>query len=275
MKYFNLTVRYSNRIALSFIIIALVLITACSNNKINSQWQSGPVSIDGLSDDWDPAILTYEEKLKLVYGITNDQDKIRFIIQFKDRRLASRIDMYGMVIWLNKEKTCGIRYIDEMLHDQMRERILSGDGFNPRRDRERDQQRSFLAGSFFWIDKETETEIDPSNSVSYRAAASLVDGNFCLEYDISRSFLEETDVLKAGIEISGIDEELKEAIEERMKQRMSGGRRGGPGMGGMGGGRGRMAGDIGNRPGGARRGMQGEFEKLELWFSVHLANQPE
>jgi len=250
----------------------LAILYSCSTKKLDSVWQSESVSIDGMADDWDPASLVFEEKLKMVYGLGNDDDNLRFVIRFKDRRLANRIDSQGMYIWLNKEKRKGIRYIDESARDRMIEKIMSGPGSMRRNGL--NELPTMLSGKFFWMENGIDTEIEFADAEKYRAVASFVDGNYCLEYEISHDLLENQNKFTAGIEISGIDEDLKKLIEGR-KDNIKGMEGRGDGPGGMGGrGRGMGGGMRGGRGGKGGRGMedrQMDFEAQEIWVNVQLA----
>lgn len=266
------------RFRLMFPVIILLMLTNCSSKKIQSQWQSEAISIDGMADDWNASELLFEEDLKMVYGIGNDAENIRFIMRFNDRRLARRIDMQGLVLWLDPDKKKGIRYIDEIARDRFRERLMQEPG-KIRQTMEAGQP-SLLGGTFFWIENGMETEMDLSNSEVSRAAASVVQGNYCLEVEVSRDHITDARSFKGGIEICGIDEATKEKFEERMSNRQAPagmqGRRGG-GMGGpMAGGRGGMGrrGGMGDRDG-SNTSLKEMFKEKELWVRIQIAEYPQ
>jgi len=233
---------YYTALPMSLLYIGLVF-QGCSTKTIESHWQHEVPSVDGMADDWTPASLNY------------------------DRR--------GMVIWLDKDKNRGIRYIDESARDRMWESMMEGRGgmrANPQ-----NIQPSLLSGKFFWVENKIETEITREKSDSYKAVASFVDGSYCLEYELSRGLFSSDKKITAGIELSGISDELKKMIENRSSG-MKGmdGPGGGPGgMGGRGGGMG--GGMRGGRGGRSGRGMSGnrelDFDDKNIWVKVQLADQ--
>jgi len=203
---------YYTALPMSLLYIGLVF-QGCSTKTIESHWQHEVPSVDGMADDWTPASLNYQEELKLAYGVGNDDENVRFVIRFNDRRLAHKIDRRGMVIWLDKDKKRGIRYIDESARDRMWESMMEGRGgmrANPQ-----NIQPSLLSGKFFWVENKIETEITREKSDSYKAVASLVVGSYCLDYDRSRGWFSPDKKITAGIELSGISDELKKMIENR------------------------------------------------------------
>jgi len=269
---------YYTALPMSLLYIGLVF-QGCSTKTIESHWQHEIPSVDGMADDWTAASLNYEEELKLVYGIGNDNENVRFVIRFNDRRLAHKIDRRGMVIWLDKDKNRGIRYIDESARDRMWESMMEGRG--GMRGNPPNVQPSLLSGKFFWVENKIETEITREKSDSYKAVASFVDGYYCLEYEFSRDLINSSEKFTAGIEIPAISDELKKMIEDRMSEmktrRGPGGESGGMGgPGGMGGRRG-SGGKMGGRRGGmGGRGMgsaQVDFDAQDIWVKVQLAKE--
>jgi uncharacterized membrane protein YgcG len=260
--------------------IILVAIIGCGET-INSTWKSQDIVIDGHANDWEGIPLQYQEDMKVVYGIINDETVINAMIRFNDERLARMFSMRGFTLWFNEnndeEEQIGIHYRDDAMRDQFRSLSRK----NNRNSQYEDQQSPRLQkpkGDFTLANNESLFIMPLTDQPGFNAAADENEGIFCFEFSIpltpesgSPHHLKTSDLqqIKVGLEIAGMSEEEKENLKAEMEDRrgsMQGSGKGGRGMGGMRGG-GRRGGGGGNRP--QMPDMDGE----EYWISVKLATQ--
>ena len=251
--------------------------------KIESTWKTQFLTIDGNSQDWEGLPLQYQEDMKIVYGIVNDDATVNVVIRFNDERLARMFSMRGFTLWLNDEdsenKLIGIHYRD----DSMRDRFMAERG-DHNRERNQGEQKypdpQKPKGKFTLAKNDSSTTIPLGDITAFEAAADSKDGIFCYEFSIPLTGTEGSvyylnpsnqKTIKVGLEIVGMSEEekenLKAEMEEQRKSRQ-GSDMGGRGRGGMKGG---MRGS-GMRGGGNRPQMP-DLDGEEYWISVQLAKK--
>ncbi|MEE9117208.1 MAG: hypothetical protein V3U02_01260, partial [Calditrichia bacterium] len=201
--------------------------------------------------DWEGFPLQYQEDMKIVYGIVNDDATVNFMIRFNDESLARMFSMRGFTLWLNEEdeeqKQIGIHYRD----DSMRHRFMA-----ERRDRYRERDQ----------DEQISSELPkPKGKFTLAKNDSLTSAEGSPYYlNISNQ-----KIIKVGLEIVGMSEEEKENLKTEMEERqksMQGGDMGGHGRGGMKGG---MRG--GGKRGGGNRPQMPDMDGEEYWITVQLA----
>jgi hypothetical protein len=264
-------------------VLSLLLIQATGcGETINSTWKSQEITTDGNGDDWEGIPLQYQEDMKIVYGIVNDNETVYFIIRFNDTNLARMFSMRGFTLWLSDEdsekKLIGIHYRDDAMRDQFK-----AEGRKRSERQEQQGQPPFQSakpGGKFTLAKNNSLTATPiADLTSFEAAADAKDGVFCYEFSIplipldgSPYYLNLSDQkIKVGLEIVGMTEEEKENLKAEMEERrgsMQGGNMGGRSGGGRKGG---MR-DGGKRGGGSRPQMP-EMDGEEYWISIHLANK--
>jgi len=272
-----------NRKIISFFLSLVLMMTAGCGEKIESTWKNQMLTIDGDSQDWEGLPLQYQEDMKIVYGIVNDDVTVNFVIRFNDERLARMFSMRGFTFWLNGEdsekKLIGIHYRD----DAMRNKVLANER-NRSRVQEQEEQPPLQSikpnGKFTLAKNDTLTKILISDLPAFEAAAASKDGIFCYEFSIpltsmdgSPYYLNLSDQknIKVGLEIVGMSEEEKEKLKAEMEERqnsMKGGNMGGRSGGGM---RGGMRG--GGKHGGGSRPQMPDMDGEEYWISVQLAKK--
>ncbi len=261
---------------ISFYLSLVLVLTAGCGEKIKSTWKNQIVTIDGDGQEWENLPLQYQEDMKIIYGIVNDDVTIDFMIRFNDERLARMFSMRGFTLWLNEEgeeqKQIGIHYRD----DSMRHRFMA-----ERRDRyrERDQDEQISSelpkpkGKFTLAKNDSLTTIPLRDITTFEAAADSKDGIFCYEFSIPLTSAEGSPyylnisnqkTIKVGLEIVGISEEEKENLIAEMDERrksMQGGKVSGRGRGGM----------KGGMRGGGNRPQMPDMDGEEYWITVQLA----
>jgi hypothetical protein len=268
---------------ISSLLSLLVILTAGCGETINSTWISQDITIDGDGDDWEGIPLQYQEDMKVVYGIANDDEVINFIIRFNDERLARLFSMRGFALWLNEEdsedKQIGIHYRDDL----MRDRFILEQSRHSRNSNDMNQQSSRSPkpkGIFKVAKNDSLTSIPLKDFPVFDAAADERDGIFCFEFSIPLTpesgapyYLNLTGQIKikAGLEIVGMSEEEKENLKAEMEEQRNsmkgenvGGRRGGSMRGGI---------EGGGRRGGGKRPQMPDMDGEEYWISVQLAKK--
>ena len=106
-----------------FIFLFVFIVISCGDEEIQSEWMKAPIIVDGISADWADYPQIYNEDWKTIYSIINDDTSLSVLIQFRDYRLARKINTRGLTLWLNsegeKEKNLGIHYEDRKLMDKI------------------------------------------------------------------------------------------------------------------------------------------------------------
>jgi hypothetical protein len=251
-------------------------------DKIESHWKTHQIKIDGDGSDWEGYPLQYNEDMKIVYGIVNDDHNLEFMIRFNDKRLAHQFAVRGFTLWVNDEaeqgKNLGIFYLDETMRVRAIENIKS-------RSRGSEsslntQQNMEPTGEFFLAKNKTDSDQKISDVPGFSAAAAYANDLYCYEFsfpltknvsDMEYLDISENMSISVGLEIAGMTAEEKEKMKEQLTTRREGGRSGGGMAGGMRGGMG-----VGGKNGGGRR-SGGQLPQLpdidgeEYWVTVQLA----
>lgn len=269
-----------------FIVISLIgfsLISGCGGDKIENQWLDQEIAIDGKYEDWEGINQNILEDLNIVVGMANDETNLYLMFRMNDERMARRIRMMGVTIWLNKEgkkkKDYGVCYTGSTdLHISDRPGLRPTDERSTQMEERMEKMRERLgkdlprAGRIMIIQGDEKTERDESSFDGPAAGSTYQNGVFCYEFKLPIPISTELGKkLKLGLELGGISDEDRKAMMQEM-----GGRPGG-GMGGRPGGMGGRPGGMGGRPGGMRGGERSTggfgFEKQEMWFTVVLAQE--
>ncbi len=256
-----------------FIILIFATLVGCGDQTIRSYKKTSDIIIDGNGKDWSETPLEYNEDMKMVYGVVNDETTLSLMARFSDRQLLRMFQSRGVVLWFNEkndtDKNIGIYFVDKNmpqigLKKEGRQRSQANEGL----------QKPFqLTGSFFVVKEDT----IPINDIEeIEAAADYIDGLFCFEFRIpmqndeynpyALSFPENSEI-GAGIEIAAISKELREKMKAQLAEKKSGMRGGGRPGGGMSG---------SDKPGGRMKGgnrgnrTMPDFEKKEIRFTIKL-----
>jgi len=269
-----------------FIVISLIgfsLISGCGGDKIENQWLDQEIAIDGKYEDWEGINQNILEDLNIVVGMANDETNLYLMFRMNDERMARRIRMMGVIVWLNKDgkkrKDYGICYTGSTdLHISDRPGLRPTDERSTQMEERMKKMRERLgenlprAGRIMVIQGDEKTERDESAFEGPAAGSTYENGVFCYEFKLPIPI--STDLkkkMKLGLELGSISDEDRKAMMQEM-----GGRSGG-GMGGRPGGMGGRPGGRGGRPGGMRGGERHSggtgFEKQEVWFDVVLAKK--
>jgi hypothetical protein len=272
----------------TFFLIALVsgisIIAGCNGDKIQNQWADEKITVDGKFADWEGIPQNIIEDQNIVIGTANDENNFYLMLRMNDERMARRIRMMGVTVWLNKDgkkkKDYGICYTGSTdLHISNRPGLRPDDEQSTQMEERMEKMREKLgknlprAGRIMIIQGDEKTERDESSFDGPAAGSTYQNGVFCYEFKLPIPINTELNKkLKLGIELGGMSEEYRNAMRQEM-----GGRRG-SGMGGRPRGFGGRSGGMGGRPGGTRGGERPSggvaFEKQDIWFDVLLAKKP-
>ncbi len=265
------------------ILVPIFTFTSCGE-KIESTWKDKPIIIDGKGNEWNDYPLRFNEDLKIVYGIVNNDSTLYCMIRFNDQQLARMMAVRGFTFWVNnsdnEKKLLGIHYRDENLRENLSQMLRSG---RQQRNSQSDPSQKIIypKGRFTLAQNDSLTDIAIKDIYGMNASAGLDAGLYCYEFSIALKenptithYLEISSEksIKVGMEIAGISEEDQEKIKDEISKSMgksgggmhSGG--GGRSGGGMGGGRG----------GGGMRGSSRQMPDMdgeEMWVTVKLARK--
>jgi len=265
---------------ISFLLSLVVILTTGCGETIQSTWKTQALTIDGNSEDWEGLPLQYQEDMKIIYGIVNDNETVNFVIRFNDTNLARMFSMRGFTLWLNDEnsekKRIGIHYRD----DAMRDKFIAEGSNRSRGQAQKEQPPSQAAkpkGKFTLAKNDSLTAKPIADLPSFEAAADAQDGIFCYEFRIPLTSMDESPyflnisnqkTIMVGLEINGLSEEEQDKIKDDMEERQGsmqdgkmGGRSGGGKRGGM----------RGGKRGGANRPQMPDMDGEEYWITVQIA----
>ena len=112
---------------LFLISIIIVGVTGCSQTPIyKSTWQSTPLKIDGLADDWEGSSMYYNSEAKIMYGITNDNKNLFVKLKVTDEITQRKILFWGLTFWMDtlgkNNKQLGITSPVKELQQKQREK---------------------------------------------------------------------------------------------------------------------------------------------------------
>lgn len=269
----------------SVLLTALILLSSCSE-KINSQWKTG-IEIDGQGQDWDGVPLQYNENLKIVYGIVNNEKSLNVIVRFNDPAIARQFAMRGVTLWFNdenkKDKQSGIHYKAENSWAPL-SAGMRGRGQKTRGNETGQRMMPLPSGNFTFARKDTLTGMPVSEMKGWQAAAGFADGLYTYEFQVPLERLADStpylnisgkQKIKVGLEIAAMTREERAALKEQMAGRddammAGGGRRGGGMSGGM---RGAGRGGRGASGGPSGRGLRQDTGAKEMWITVTLAQK--
>lgn len=256
----------------------LIILNGCKDKSIKSEWKESEITIDGNSADWPDYSLKFVEwdNIQAILGIINNDTSLNLMIRFRDKRLVRMIEAHGLILWFNEKKknNLGIYYVN----NDFRNRIKSIGSYRPNKGEiiRPPEEAPHPAGSFCVVQEDT-NEIPESGFRGILAAADVIDGSYCYEFQVllltnsSSPYTLYTPLgnkLKIGFEIQPISKEEKEQMKEMMEERERefSGRRGN-GMPGS-----RMP---GGRMGRGKAGYSiPDLDGKKVWFTVLLSKKP-
>lgn len=264
--------------------VVLSFILSCKGKRIQNQWADHEITIDGKYADWEGISQNFLEDQNLVMGLTNDENNLYLMFRGNDDRMARRIRMMGVTVWLNKEskkKDYGICYTGSTdLHVKYRPENSSSDmrskQMQERIQKMREKLREKLpeSGMIMIIRDDEREEVVENNPRGPCEGSAYQNGVFCYEFKmpipISTDLGEE---IRLGLELGGMSEKDRNAMRQEMGSMRGAGKSGRGMIGGSGGRRGAMGGRPGGMRGGGRPFGGSGFEKQEMWFTVVLATE--
>ena len=289
----SLFIRKKNLMFVQFLLLIIILVTACSNEKIESQWMTSPITVDGSGEDWSEYRQFFNEDWKIMYSTVNDDTSISLMMQFRDHQLARKINTRGLTLWLNsngdEKKNVGIHYEDRKLMNKILNDLADGKRITKPDNRNFEMNKAIaLTGTFSVVDKDKNIISSNWRNGIY-AKAQYNQGNYCFEFkiefdsnknDILDFTISPDNTINFGIEIAAVSEDFKEIMQQKMADKMKSGQRpsggmsgGGRSAGGMRGGGMKSGGRMGGSPGGNRDNMMNDLDAQEIWTTVVLANQ--
>ncbi len=113
---------FGKRTAFTLALAALAVLAApgfAAGQAVESLWASGPMTIDGVAQEWDESTPVIDDKSKVEYALRNDERNLYIIMVFKNPLYKSTLDYTGMKIYFTtgakKSKDFGILFQKKQL----------------------------------------------------------------------------------------------------------------------------------------------------------------
>lgn len=268
--------------------IGILMMLGCGKPTYESQWTDTPIILDGHDSDWENAPIYFSEDAgNVAFGVVNDSRYLYLMIRSTDQRLARRIQLLGMSVWLDpkgkKKKDFGVRYsCSESLSQSFQQLGGSPGDMPPQLEETILSQPRQEPGTIIVVNDGFEKTIPENHLDGVTAGSGESNGIFTYEFrlplpetagEAGKGRRKRGERIGLGFELGSITLEMR----QQMMQKMGGGR-GGMG-GGMGGGRGGMGGGMGGGRGGMGGGRSGRGggipEEKEIWVKITLAKGPD
>lgn len=91
------------RLKLLVIAHMLIVLTGCSDHRIESNWARRSPAIDGNLGEWSSASMLVFEDLQVSVGVGNDTSFLYLACRVADAALQHMVSQSGVVIWLDPE----------------------------------------------------------------------------------------------------------------------------------------------------------------------------
>ena len=108
--------------AFTAVLAAIVVLAAsglAAGQAVESLWASGPMTIDGVAQEWDASTPIIDEGSRVEYALRNDGRNLYIIMVFKNPLYKSTLDYTGMKIYFTtgtkKSKDFGILFQKKQL----------------------------------------------------------------------------------------------------------------------------------------------------------------
>jgi hypothetical protein len=122
----------------SIALAALAVLAApglAAGQAVESLWQSGPMTIDGVAKEWNESTPIIDEDSKVEYAFRNDDRNLYIIMVFKNPMYKSTLDYTGMKIYFatgtKKSKDYGILFQKKQMTAEALIASLQKRGQNP------------------------------------------------------------------------------------------------------------------------------------------------
>jgi hypothetical protein len=79
----------------------LIILASCSDKIYQNTWQSIPVAINGISDEWTNPLRYYDRKSKMQYAISNDADNIYICLRTDNKLTQMKMIHAGILIGID------------------------------------------------------------------------------------------------------------------------------------------------------------------------------
>jgi hypothetical protein len=86
-----------------FVAPILILLTSCSDQRIQSNWAGKSPTIDGSLEEWSSASMVVFEGLEVSLGVRNDSSFLYLAGRIANASLQQMVDQSGVVVWLDPE----------------------------------------------------------------------------------------------------------------------------------------------------------------------------
>lgn len=145
----------------------------CKSKTIQSQWNQTDIKMDEETNDWQCLNTYFNEDFNMVYSISNNDQHLNILIRFQDKKLARKILTQGFIIWLDKDRTKGVRYIDYIARDRIIDYLTERSDHRPGQQMRppKNEKVKWLLGNFYLIEGDLEKKLSEKDRLEIRAAA--------------------------------------------------------------------------------------------------------
>jgi hypothetical protein len=256
-----------------------------AEKAVQSQWSTAPIRVDGVSQDWEGAVLLTDKGSKAEYSLKNDGEFLYILFLFKSPTSLSTYEVSGMKVYYSlagkKAKGTGFHFIKKSLSaDELIANIeKGGEVLTAEKKTEIRKQKGYMTYVGVPVDVNKapgQAAVEPDEPPTFRD--KLSPQLSVVEFRIPLAGLVEAGqaaaagmALKLGFEWGGMTAEMRSAYMARAADAGSQAR--GAGGGDLasqvsgdyeGGGEGGMGGAMGGRPDPRTR-------KHAFWIDVKLA----
>jgi len=226
------------------VFIFILVIASCSQIKLQSQWRTNPVNIDGEASDWKDVAVEYHKDPSFITAAVNNDSTLQLMVRFSDPLFARMLFSRGFTVWFDKSENFGIDFMGRFNQNMDPDRRFNRDS---RQMKTFSNFKSLESNDFTVIEKKSGEYFSLSDFKDLEASLGIAKQMFCLEINVPLKTGEST--IGADI-VSGNKVNLRLKIKELVIPTIrnnSGMRPSGGKSGGM----------IGGRSGGRRGGGSG------------------
>jgi len=266
----------------TFVACFFLMLAGCSSHVLESRWNEGPTTIDGIGAAWHDTLASLDDK-KTFVGLLNDQDYLYVRLVTTNRDLESQIIRQGLTFWFDRDggekKNFGIRF----------PLGIYGSGGMGGYGRGRDDEQAYRRRDSIFVPVNDLEIFGPDQGEQHRltfAKAKSIDARFHTSFDTltytlkvpisSSGYIPYSIGARPGT-IVGVTIESSNNGGGGRPSEGSGGEGGGRGggyggRGGYGGGLGGRGGYGGGGFGGRRSGAAGQSKPFSQFMRVELAS---
>ena len=119
-------------IKIFLVFLFVLLISSCSQIKLQSHWRMDPIDIEKDSTGWEGVAGEYHEDPSFVTSAVNNDSVLQLLVRFNDPMFARMLYSRGFTVWFDKSENFGIDYMGRIADNYSPERRVQNDSQKPR-----------------------------------------------------------------------------------------------------------------------------------------------